>query len=469
MGRRRSLESGLAAPWASEIRERNLGGPNEALATGPLELIVEAIVAGEPAGTLTPDAVDLAPVADLAEEVLTIGQVVAGSAERVHDCELEVLPDGAVLVGLVARGSGEVDVEAYNMAVIRHSLRMRPAVDPKGPEVDLGAPPTGDREFQPVLDKQAPGSLVAINGRLRTEKGTTLDALVAVLATASTFDVDPDGLAVIDAADLTADVAEWARLPLDEVATAVETLTLRGAGVRAEVPRKWEVERRSHRMACRPFVAGDSGLILAPWCARATQFLLDSRLAEGRLLWPADHLSPALQADLVRLRQIGNRGLELDAAAAVDGVAAASLTNLDPKRARVLDVTIGGEIDLLLIDRFDRWWVCEVKDLQRGFSPGALGRSVEKYLGRKGFIAKLNARVQEVATCAEALGHAMGVQRPEVPDVRGVFVTRGVEPCAFLADPQALHVLVDDLPALLADPSPPRVGQYAIGDRWIGW
>jgi hypothetical protein len=171
----------------------------------------------------------------------------------------------------------------------------------------------------------------------------------------------------------------------------------------------------------------------------------------------------------VRLRQIGNRGLELDAAAAVDGVAAASLTNLDPKRARVLDVTIGGEIDLLLIDRFDRWWVCEVKDLQRGFSPGALGRSVEKYLGRKGFIAKLNARVQEVATCAEALGHAMGVQRPEVPDVRGVFVTRGVEPCAFLADPQALHVLVDDLPALLADPSPPRVGQYAIGDRWIGW
>lgn len=190
----------LAAPWAdnwtAEARRRQT---EAATATSALHLLLQQALITAPTGTRPVDVLAVAELVALAEIVLDSGITAVAAARRLHDVSLDIDPTGVFILTACPDGAtaptakpqgGEhlgFDLGAYQRA--RQQRMIAAAVDAEPELLDastlLTVPPvrTEIPFTAPVL---AAGSQLAQADRLlRQQWGCGLDALGAVLATAS--------------------------------------------------------------------------------------------------------------------------------------------------------------------------------------------------------------------------------------------------------------------------------------------
>jgi hypothetical protein len=129
--------------------------------------------------------------------------------------------------------------------------------------------------------------------------------------------------------------------------------------------------------------------------------------------------------------------------------------------AKQYGLPLPGEIDALVVDEHRRVWVCETKDIGRSVSPWALRGRVRDYI--ETYIPKLRAKVHAIETGLPAVRKLLGLPREAPLEVYGVFVTRVVEPAAFLRSSDALFCVIDDFADLLASDNAPAAGHFEVG------
>ncbi len=232
------------------------------------------------------------------------------------------------------------------------------------------------------------------------------------------------------------------------------------------VHRYWEVERLSHRLRVRPFPVIDGKLWIMPWAAEATQELYVVYFEDSRLPYMDPALPPSAAAALQRHRQKRNRQLEADAAAAVRDLGLPHRANWTIQEAQVAGMAdLPGEVDLIVVDTAERrLWVCEVKDPEAAFAPAALGRHIQRFTHRKGYLAKLLAKAGVITINPASAAAACGVSDETTWIVIPLMVTRAVEPAAFLDNPQVAFTVLEDLQAVLQAVREPAHGHARIGD-----
>jgi hypothetical protein len=91
------LALALTAPWGERWQAVALKQPEPALATRPLELLLEMVLARDSAGSLNADVVDIAEVTDVAEQALGISLDLAAIRSRLHGLEV-ILDDNGEFV-----------------------------------------------------------------------------------------------------------------------------------------------------------------------------------------------------------------------------------------------------------------------------------------------------------------------------------------------------------------------------------
>jgi hypothetical protein len=463
--RQRGLRFALASPWADESREEALDAEQDALATRPLELLVEWLLMYPPTGHRTPDDLDLPVVVALAELVLTMGIVRAGAARALHGAEIIVAPSGVTRIRPEVNDGAGIDLNRFLQFSRAHPLRVGQPLDdtevPEFPPTSLG----GEAPFLALTREDMPPRLERIDALLHRDIGTGMNGLIASLATAAALDADDDGIVSVNSRALSTSAAEWSGLPLDTIEAAISHLTLTGPALRQEGLHYWETERRAHRVMAKPFVENpDTGeLLVAPACVRATQKVLGDAFLDGRLPWPKGTMSKDLLDALANYRILGARELERDASAIVSALGLPHRTRLRQQEALRHGLTIPGEIDLVVADKMRRIWICEVKDLGRTVSPAAIRARVRDYEGEH--MKKLQAKVAAVAGSLPTVASLLNVDATVCWQVRGLFVTRLVEPAAFAVPPGALFVTIDDLATLLETAVVPLAGHFEIGHR----
>lgn len=457
----RQTELALSAPWAAESRAHALEHAANASSTRPLELLVEWLLAFPPHGLTTPDRLDVATVADLAETVLTIGLVRAGVTRRLHGAQLGVAPSGLVIVTPAHDEADGIDLPAYLTASRAHPLRISSPAPPAEP---IEYPPLagGEAPFSALEPEDLPPRLQIVDSLLERDIGCNMSGFLAVLATAAALEGDDAGIATTTSEDLAASAARWSGLARQAIDAAVRHLTLTCEAVVAEELPYWETERRENRLMSKPLLETPDSLLVAPACVRAAQEVLGDAFLDGRLPWPKATMSRELVEALAEARRRGARDLERLAQHVASSKGLPHLAQLEVHAAGKQGVRIPGEIDLLVKDVIGRIWVCEVKDLGRTVSPAAIRARVRDYLGEH--VRKLERKVAAVKEGSAATQALLGLSG-EATDVRGVFVTRLVEPAAFTRPPPALFVTIDDFGTLLETQTLPIAGHFDVGDR----
>ncbi|MGW0673432.1 hypothetical protein [Streptomyces sp. NPDC002746] len=200
------------------------------------------------------------------------------------------------------------------------------------------------------------------------------------------------------------------------------------------------------------------GILIAPWLIRVSQHLYAASLGDGRLPRPD---TPPKAADLLdRYRQQQNNQLETDLVEAAARAGLPHRSRLEPGPAARLGLPgLPGEIDLLVADPSrGRLWVIEAKDPHRTIS----SHSVAQHLGRfVRYRKKLLAKAQLVSSHAAAAAQACGVDTPQDWRVVPLFVTRSIDPAAFIADPDVAFTDIAHLAALLIGGTDPEIGWNA--------
>jgi hypothetical protein len=457
----RGIEFGLIAPWADEVRETALAQLPPS--TRALELLTERLLLHPPGGEIDPDRVDVASVVDLSELVLSISLIRSGSTVGLHGAAVDVLQTGVIRIEPDAAGPDEVDTPALFDAIRAHPLRTAQPAEQPQPLYGSAVNDKGELAFQSISSAYTE-SLRVIDGLLQRDLGCSIDALIAVLATAASIDVDADGLRELPRSELVRSASQWSQVDTTLIEAASALLTLTPQAIQSEGHDYWQVERRSHRLTVRPLieVAGDV-LLIAPHCVRAAQRLVADALLDGRLPWPKRTVSRDLVNALARHRQSGSRATERAVVAIAAAESLPHAAKLEPHKALKADLRIPGEIDLLVADEHGRIWVAEVKDHGRTLSASAMRANVRDYTERDGYFGKLERKVDAVREQLAQTCELLGIDPTARRQVRGVFVSSLPETAAFLHSPRALFVLVDDFADLLLDPYPPSVGHYRVG------
>jgi hypothetical protein len=467
------LSLALTQPWGQWWREAALEEPEPSRRTRPLEILLEALLSRPRRGRTLPDNFDIALAAEVAAEALEIGLAGAATHSSLHALEIRVDSRGGIYMRPSAPSASErdpgstfhIDVRSYIEAARSDQTRLRGVAPGDEDEVpDDLAWGFSDQEFVSVSEATTLGSLRRVEDVLRQETGTRISAVVAVLGAAATWTSGNDAISHVKARELVQATAEWSKLPVREIRTALLRLTLDSGQLRAEPFAYWEQERRRFRLATRPLVRHRGELIVIPRLIQATQRVYANYLEDGRLPWHRAELPRAVDTALQHYRQVGNEYLAREAAKAPHALGLPHRLRLEKHVAEKGGLQIPGEIDLLVVDPVQhRIWVCEVKDPAVALSPRRLAQHVKKFLEpEKGFIYKLLRKQQAVLAARPATLRLL-----HWPDdgqnwhVFGVMVTRVVEPAAFAMEPQVTFVTAADLKALLEAIDAPGPGYWS--------
>jgi hypothetical protein len=453
--------------WKEEARHRETEG---AAATTALQVLLQHAVATAPAGEQAADLIAVADLVALAELVLRTTLVAVPASRRLHSATLTVDPTGVfTLVDAGAAASAEeaeaehhgLDIRAFRQTQERIWLERASSSAPRPLTAqELFAAGRGLRTLTEFnrLTPPAGSTLARADQELTTQWGCGLDALAAVLATAADWPVAGDGLATATREDITREAAVWSQLPEKHIRAAVDHLVLDSSNAAAtHAHAHAEVERRI-RPTTHPLIAHGDAIVIAPWLIRTSQHLYAASLDDGRLPRPD---TPPKVADLLdRYRQQQNNQLEADLVEAAVRAGLPHRSRLDVGPAARLGLAgLPGEIDLLVADRSrGRLWVIEAKNPHRTIS----SHSVAQHLGRfVRYRKKLLTKAQVVSSHAAAAARACGVDTPQDWRVIPLFVTRSIDPAAFITDPGVPFTGIGHLTALLVGDTDPAIGWNA--------
>jgi hypothetical protein len=477
------LERALAAPWGANWRSRALDGVAPWEGVRPLEYLLELLVAEQPTGSIAPDRFDIAEAVDLADLVAQIGRAAEGAAKGLYSLAVLVGPGGLTHVVAVpdteqpardseqqeGRSRPSVDVGGYLAAEKAHRIRLRDASDLE-PSLTLNVGqehPFEASAFVALASVGSPGSLLKADGVMREECGHGWDAINAVLGTALCWTQGGDGVVVLGRAELRDAAQTWSSVSVQELEAALERLTLEADVIAGEDVRFWEQDRRPQRLLTRPLVASGGDLIVIPRQIEATQAVYTRYLSEGRLPWHHSDIPPRVRDAFNSYRQLVNRDVERVAAEIAAEQQLPHKAKIHEKEAATFGLQLPGEVDLLIADSArSRLWVCEVKDLTAGFSPGTLTSNIAKFLDREDHIAKLLARVRAVKERPEAAARLLEAPEGSKPwRVLPLMITRNVEIAAFLENVPVTFTVVADLASTLRSERDPDHGQTPVGSR----
>lgn len=475
------IERALAAPWAATWQELSRLAPEESEVTRPLDLLLERLLITTLAGRVVPDRFDIAEAADLMAYALETELALDSTRRQLHGLAVMVAADGRVAIlpgpasklradGRLPEDAADLDLPGYLRADRDDRLRLREEdeseIPARPPAID-GRSSRQPNDFRPLASvADVPPSLLTADAVLRYECGTGIDGLNAVLGTAVSWDRDDDHVVLVERSDLRREVIAWSHLPAEEIDAAIDRLTLDPGQLASEGISYAAQERRHHRIAVSPIPAVGGHLLVMPWRIFAAQNTYANYLDDGRLPWHPNDLPKTVMDGFGHYRQIGNRALERAALERAQALGLPGRLNVTPAIAKAADLTIAGEIDLLVADPIhERIWVCEVKDLYTAVSPQTLQRRIDKYTdSRNGFIQRLATRQHEVAQSpAQALA-LLGVPTEAGQwRVLPLMITRRVEPAAFVAGARVPFVVIADLAATLSAPTDPANGHTPIG------
>jgi hypothetical protein len=302
---------------------------------------------------------------------------------------------------------------------------------------------------------------------MRADLGFGINAILAVLGTAVSLEVDEHGLARIAPTVLRNQAHSWSGVSQEELEAAVARLTLRRADLIADGLRYWETERREFRIAIRPLLDADGALLILPWLIQATKLVFAGHLDEGRLPWPASSLAPATVNAANDLRRNVTLALERDIAARIAPLGLPHRTTIEQHIAAAAGIPdLPGEIDLLVGDpAHGRLWVIEAKDAILAVSANSMAQRIRRFTNPGGHIDTLLQKTKVVAQHPEATARLIGVPEPDRSwRVLPLMVTRHVEPAAFTQPRRVAFAVVADIATVLTNPNDPEPGFVPIGD-----
>lgn len=305
-----------------------------------------------------------------------------------------------------------------------------------------------DREPRPVIELMP--ELAAIDAAMRTSLGFGIDALTGVLNVATQYDATHD--APVAATTSSAFVEECVNLAVGataaEFAAALDWLTLRGTDLAADVIPHWETERRAKRITTSPFVETGDGIRVLPWTAESTLRIVANYLGDGRLPWPDTLLPQDVRTALDQYRQGRNRQVEKDCVATLAGRSLIVRGSIKPEKAHLYGIaSLTGEIDALCIDPTrSRIWVIEAKDPYTPYSARQIRRLINDFLAPGKYVDQLLRKVEDIEASATFVAAALGSPDPDrLWVVRGLMVTRHLEPAAFAVEPKVAFCVLDDV------------------------
>ena len=462
---------------------------DDASLTRPLELLVEYALAARPRRTRRPDRLDVADLAALAEQALYLGLGAEGADRNLHPLTVIVLDGGLAAVttrdqvrsdadqafseALAQRPANletpPLDLTAWGRARIADQLRSSNDLSLDNSEVDvdqlvLGEPV--DQAFTPLVTSESPARLRQLDERMRADLGFGINAILAVLGTAVSLEVDEHGIARIASTALRDQACSWSGMPLEELDAAVASLTLRSADLIDDGLRYWEAERRKYRIAIRPLLDLDGALLILPWLIRATQLTFGGHLDEGRLpgrtaAWhPPRSTRPTTFASESRARSSGTSRPEF----APVGLPLRT-TNIEPHTAAAAGILgLPGEVDLLVADNVQgRLWVIEAKDAILAVSPNSVAQRIRRFTNPNGYVDTLLHKAHVVAQHPGATARLVGAPEPDRSwRVVPLMVTRHVEPAAFVQPPRIAFAIVTDIATVLTNSNDPEPGLAPI-------
>lgn len=415
-----------------------------ARATRVISFIIEEVLARPPAGEVI--------VGDFTWiEALSIAELCIESCFRSDAIHFQLTRTAVEISDLYevnvvsSDDSTDVDVTAYNKV---RSVHMLPSAVPIATDQHIDEEDVGAQEPRPVVDLMP--ELGQIDAAMRASLGFGIDAITGVLNVATQYNASPDAPASATTPDVF--VQECVNLAVgatpDEFAAALDWLTLRGKDLAADVIPHWETERRAKRITTSPFVEATGALWVLPWTAESTLRIVANYLGDGRLPWPDTALPQEVRMALDQYRQGRNREVEKDCVAALSARSFLVRGAIKPEKAHHYGIaSLAGEIDALCIDPArSRIWVIEAKDPYTPYSARQIRRLVNDFLAPGKYVDQLLRKVADIEASATSVAAALGA-----PDsdrswiVRGLMVTRHLEPAAFAVEPKVPFCVLDDV------------------------
>lgn len=461
------LAFGLTAPWGEHWRNAAMAAPEPTMITRPVELLLETLLARTTAGSLNPDAFEIAEAVDLASMAIEVSLYLAATRHRLHHLAAMVHDDGLFTITDKApetATTASIDIGAYLQAVRTDRLRLRPEPLTGSPvRLDPDADPAG-QEFTALHEFSLPGSLLTADAVMKRELGTGVDGLKAVLGTAITWNPTSDDVVEVTRAELRDAAVAWSSLPLQEIEAALDLLILAPAQLRDEGLRYWEQERRRYRLTTRPLISlGNDRLILIPRLIEVAQDIYAAYLLNGRLPWPPSAVPRSVSDAFNNFRKRQNRELERQVLETLNGLSVPYRGNIEPHQAAPHGLQLTGEIDALAADvQRSRLWVCEVKDVSLAASPRTLADRVRKFTEPNGYVNKLLRSLAQVQASPAAAARLLGVPDPDRDwQVVPLMITRQIEPAAFAQNPVVPFVTAQDLATVIRSDTQPCTGHAA--------
>ena len=496
--------------WALDHYQQMRATPPDdsgVMATRSAELLIETVLKHRPTGTAIPDRRDLEDLLARTAWPLDLALRAAYSGSGLQPLAFGVDAVGRFLIA--AAGKPAAAVDQWRHASYEYSLRsavdfpddLKPG-DAAGPD----APAAEDRPFSSVVEalraaSSGPGpeadlnqELLAVNEAIEASWKFDLDGLFATLDTLiawTTNDEPLPPLGVATRGELIEDIVRWTDLPRNNVAAAVDRLTISSNQMVGVDLAYWLLEQRANRLTLRPIIRANDGtdddpiLWILPRLAHHTKDVMLRYLSDGRLPWPHRSQSTGMRAALARWRRLSENQLERAAQIAVKSAQCVAIRNLTPNKARAQQIEIPGEIDLLAFDvERRRIWVMECKHLHEPFSPPEMTRHLLDFHGRtalpevdqaflpkqaqttkKSYVDKLLAKAHAVRAHQRGVLRLAGLAPQHGGDdpwiVIPLFVTEHVEFAAFAAEPRVAFAPVSYLAEMLAGAGLPSSGWWS--------
>ena len=410
-----------------------------------ISLILEETMAHPPTGDKAPDTL-------LWNEALAIAEVAYTFGLRSETLHLDLVRTTVTITDRFEVHVGQsteptdVDMDTYRR---RRSVETLPDPVPINTSTVTDTDPATDRSG--LLRERSP-ELVGIDDALRDELGFSLDTLRFVLgeAWAGAWDITPEQpfitTSVKDFADRV--VKHMPETTREECMIAIRWLSLTPEDLRAEPQEYWETERRAVRVDTRPFIIHGHMLYVLPCTSSVTVAMLSTYLEDGRLPWPHRVLPEGVKQALDKYRQKRNDQLEDDCYNILLNLGLVVCKKIRPRKARRLGIdSLAGEIDVLCINAaLSHIWVIEAKDPYIPFSVRRIRKLIADFHEPDGYVDTLLEKVEDIKRNIPSLTSALDIAQPAKEwDVRGLMVTRTINPAAFKSNNRVPFCTLDEL------------------------